>query len=292
VQWWLFAYGGRMRIALAQLTAGPDPSENLAQVANRVAAAAESGADLVVFPEATMKAFGDSLRGITEPLDGPWAQQVAALAVEHDLVVMAGMFTPGGPSGAGRPRIRNTLLVTGRGIHDGYDKVHLFDAYGFQESRTVEPGETPCVVSVPARTGGTMVGLSICYDVRFPALYTALAVAGATTHVVIASWQDGPGKLDQWRLACRARAMDTTSWVLACGQAAPAGTTPGEPTKAPMGVGHSLVIDPAGTIVAELGDAPGLLLHDIDPGLAVAARRDLPVLDNRVVDLPGVRRLA
>lgn len=291
-----------MRIALAQVSSGPDPAANLTLVGEWTARAAVAGADLVVFPEATMKAFGHSLRGVAEELDGPWAQQVAAYADRADIVVMAGMFTPGepepsGPEGpsrnAGRARVRNTLLVTGRGIHDGYDKVHLFDAFDFRESRTVAPGEAPCLVSVPSRDGGgALVGLSICYDVRFPALYTALAAAGATVHVVPASWQDGPGKLEQWRLACRARALDTTSWVLACGQAVPASATPGVSTGAPTGVGHSMVVDPSGEVIAELGATADLLVVEIDPDRALRARTELPVLANRVIDLPRVRRLA
>ncbi|QGF24904.1 carbon-nitrogen hydrolase family protein [Raineyella fluvialis] len=294
-----------MRIALAQVTSGPDPQANLALVRDWTGRAAAAGADLVVFPEATMKAFGQSLRGVAEPLDGPWAREVAEIAERADIVVMVGMFTPGEPEhgeagaarsadpGQGRPRIRNTLLVTGRGIHDGYDKLHLFDAFGFRESRTVAPGGDPCLVSVPARDGGgALVGLSICYDVRFPALYTALAAAGATVHVVPASWQDGPGKLEQWRLACRARALDTTSWVLACGQAVPTGLTAGSPAEAPTGVGHSMVVDPSGSVVAELGPEADLLVLDIDPDAAFTARTALPVLANRVTDLPAVRRLA
>lgn len=286
-------YGGCMRIALAQLSSGPEPQENLAKVGRWTARAAEVGADLVIFPEATMKAFGQSLRGVAETLEGPWARGVAAHADRHDVVVMAGMFTPGEPGDSGRDRFRNTLLVTGRGIHDGYDKIHLFDAFGFQESRTVEPGVDPCTVSVPARTGGgAVVGLSVCYDVRFPALFTALAASGALVHVVVASWQDGPGKLDQWRLTVRARAVDTASWVIAVGQALPPGAESGRGGGAPTGVGHSMVVDPTGTVVAELGEGPDLLVHDIEPELASRTRDQLPVLANRVADLPLVRRLA
>ena len=282
-----------MRIALAQLSAGPVPADTLADVGRWTARAAAAGADLVVFPEATMKAFGASLRGVAEPIGGPWGSAVAAYADQHDVVVMVGMFTPGRPDDSGRERVRNTLLVTGRGIHDGYDKIHLFDAYGFQESRTVEAGEDPCTVSIPARAGGgTVMGLSVCYDVRFPGLFTALADAGATTQVVIASWQDGPGKLDQWRLSCRARAVDTGSWLLACGQAVPTGAVSGRGGGAPTGVGHSMGVDPTGSVVAERGDGPERRVCDCDPAQASATRRELPVLANRVVDLLAVRRLA
>ncbi|WOP18412.1 carbon-nitrogen hydrolase family protein [Raineyella sp. LH-20] len=289
-----------MRIALAQVSSGPDPVDNLATIGEWTARAADENADLVVFPEAMMKAFGRGLRDVAEPVDGPWARAVADHADRHDLVAMAGMFTPEDPdrpegrgSGTSTPRIRNTLLVTGRGIHDGYDKLHLFDAFGFQESRTVAPGIDPCLVSVPARVGGgALVGLSICYDVRFPALFKALAEAGATVQVVAACWQDGPGKLEQWRLTCRARAADSTSWVLACGQPVPEGTAPGTATGAPRGVGHSMVVDPTGTVVAELGAGPDLLIVDLDPEEATRTRVALPVLANRVTELEPVRRLA
>src|SRR5580765_3550242 len=97
-----------MKIALAQIVAGADPAANLDLVAERVADAAAAGAELVVFPEATMRAFGHPLRGIAEPLDGPWATAVAELARSAGVTVAVGMFTPGIDG-----RVRNTLLVTG-----------------------------------------------------------------------------------------------------------------------------------------------------------------------------------
>ncbi len=280
-----------MRIALAQISAGPEPVDNLDLVASWTARAADAGADLVLFPEATMKAFGQSLRGVAQPLDGPWARGVGAIADRHHLVVAAGMFTPGGPDpDTGRERVRNTLLVTGSGLTVGYDKIHLFDAFGFAESRTVAPGRAPVLVRVPTRSGGVVpVGLSICYDVRFPTLFTALASAGALVQLVGASWQDGPGKAEQWELLCRARALDSGSWVVGCGQAVPAGATPGESATAPTGAGGSVVVAPMGGVVARLGTGEDLLLADIDPELAVSTRRTLPVLANRVDPLPAVR---
>ena len=115
-------------------------------------------------------------------------------------------------------RVRNTLLVTGPTgggdeIHTGYDKIHLFDAFGFAESDTVEPGDATRVVTVD----GVGVGLSVCYDIRFPGQYTALASAGARLTLCSASWGAGPGKVDQWRLLARARALDSTTFLLAAG---------------------------------------------------------------------------
>jgi predicted amidohydrolase len=147
------------------------------------------------------------------------------------------MFTPD-PSG----RVRNTLLVTGRGTHLGYDKIHLFDAFGFTESATVAPGETPVLVEVD----GVALGLATCYDLRFPELFRHLAAEGAAAVLVAASWGAGEGKREQWELLARARALDSTAWVLACGQADPAASGLDYGATAPTGVGHSVVVDPAG----------------------------------------------
>ena len=127
-----------MRIALAQIAATADPAENLDLVADGAKRAAAAGAAIVVFPEATMCAFGNPLGPVAEPLDGPWAQRVRAIADDAGLTVVAGMFTP-----ATHGRVHNTLLATGGGVEAGYDKIHLFDAFGFAESRTVAPG-TDC----------------------------------------------------------------------------------------------------------------------------------------------------
>ena len=112
--------------------------------------------------------------------------------------------------------MHNTLLLTGAGVDEvTYRKIHLFDAFGFLESDTVDPGDEPVTFPV----GDTTVGVATCYDIRFPRLFTRLAHDGATVSVVGASWGDGPGKVEQWELLARARALDTTSWVVAVGQA-------------------------------------------------------------------------
>ena len=261
-----------MRLALAQITSGPDPAANLGLVAEHTARAAVQGAELVVFPEATMRCFGHPLAEVAEPLDGPWASRVRALAADAGVVVVAGMFTPGDGG-----RVRNTLLATGPGVEAAYDKIHLFDAFGYAESDTVAGGDKPVVVEV----GGVGVGLTTCYDVRFPGLFTALADAGAQLVCVCASWGAGPGKVDQWQLLTRARALDATTFVAACGQADPAAAGEVRRGAAPTGVGHSALVGPTGEVEATLGAAPGLLLHDIDPDRVAEVRRTLPVLVNR-----------
>jgi predicted amidohydrolase len=260
-----------VRIALAQLISTADPAANLDQVADLTASAAARGAELVVFPEATMRCFGRSLVEVAEPVDGPWADRLRRIAVQHGVVVAAGMFTPSGDG-----RVRNTLLVVGPEVDAHYDKIHLFDAFGFIESDTVAPGREPLVVTV----NGIGVGFTTCYDVRFPGLYTALAEQGAQLICVCASWGAGPGKVEQRELLTRARALDSTSFVAACGQADPA--TTGAPVgSAPTGVGHSAVIGPTGAVLDVLGVEVGLLVVDIDPAEVAGVRATLPVLLNR-----------
>ena len=263
-----------MRIALAQILSGSDPAANLLLVREYTGRAADAGAQLVVFPEATMCRFGVPLAPIAEPIDGPWANGVRRIATDSGITVIAGMFTP-----AGDGRVTNTLIAAGPGTPNRpdthYDKIHLYDAFGFTESRTVAPGREPVVVTVD----GVRVGLSICYDIRFPALYTELACRGAQLIVVCASWGSGPGKLEQWTLLARARALDSTSYVAAAGQADPGDSLTG--SGAPTGVGGSLVASPSGEVVASAGDRPQLVVADIDVDTVAQARDSIAVLRNR-----------
>lgn len=123
-------------------------------------------------------------------------------------------------------------------------------------------------------------GLATCYDVRFPALFTWLAGLGAEAIILPASWAGGPGKVDQWRDLCRARAMDATAWVVGVDQADPASVQKPVRPGSPTGVGHSLVVDPWGRVVAEAGGSEELLLVDVDAQAVAEARRTVPVLEN------------
>ncbi|OBK23367.1 carbon-nitrogen hydrolase family protein [Mycobacterium asiaticum] len=263
-----------MRIALAQILSGADPAANLQLVRECSERAADAGAKLVVFPEATMCRFGVPLAPIAEPLDGPWANGVRRIARDAGITVVAGMFAPTSDG-----RVTNTLIAAGPGTPNDpdtrYDKIHLYDAFGFTESRNVAPGREPVVITVD----GVGVGLTTCYDVRFPALYTELADRGAQLIVVAASWGAGPGKLEQWTLLTRARALDSTSYVAAVGQADPgdSANTKGAPT----GVGGSLVASPLGEVVASAGSEPELVVADLALDAVDVARKNIAVLRNR-----------
>ena len=254
-----------MRVALAQLIASTDPSVNLDQVRERIEQAAAAGADLVVFPEATMCSFVRPRADAAEPLDGPWANAVREAATAADLTVVVGMFTT-----TETDLVANTLLVTGA-TETHYDKLHLFDALGYAESRQIRAGDHP----VHFELGGHRIGLATCYDVRFPALFTHLARQGAALILVPSSWAPGPRKLHQWRTLVTARAMDATAFVVAVDQA----LSPESPDgRTPTGVGHSMVVDPYGTVLLELGDGPDLAVIDLDPADVEDVRHRLPVL--------------
>ncbi len=262
-----------MRIALAQIQAGTEPADNLKLVDEYTRRAADSGADLVLFPENTMCRIGRSLADVAEPLDGPWADGVRAIAAGAGITVVAGMFVPSDERD-GRPRVTNTLVASGKGVDAHYDKIHLYDAFGFTESRTIAPGHEPVVVTVD----GVGVGLTLCYDIRFPELYVELARRGAQVITVHASWGTGPGKLEQWNLLARARALDTGSFVAAVGQA-----YPGDEIAAlgPTGVGGSVVASPLGEVVDVAGADPTLLVTDIDTDTVASVRDTIAVLRNR-----------
>lgn len=261
-----------MRVALSQITSTGSPADNLTLVRRSVTAAADAGASVVVLPEATMARFGTPLAPVAEPLDGPWATAVAAIAEEHGVLVVAGMFTP-----ADDGRVFNTLLATGFGQHVGYDKVHLFDAFGFTESRTVAPGSDLVTVTVDDVT----FGLATCYDIRFPGVFTGLADRGASAVLLGAAWGAGPGKREQWELLVRARALDSTCWVVACGQADPTESGLAPHATAPSGIGYSMVAGPSGAVTAQLGAADDLLVTDLDLELVGTTRAAIPVLANR-----------
>lgn len=260
------------RFALCQLNSTEQPEDNIGLIRQQVRAAAEQGAEIAVFPEAMMARFGAPLAPLAEPLEGPWAQAVAEIAKEHNMLVIAGMFTPA-PEG----RVHNTALVTGRDTHTGYHKIHLYDAFGFHESDTVAGGLRLATIELDDIT----IGVATCYDLRFPELFQSLADAGSSVVVVPSSWGAGEGKREQWELLVRARALDSGNWVLACDQSDPSATGVEVNPKAPTGIGYSMAANPFGSTVAQLGAGPDQLIVDVDPDLAERSRTATAVLANR-----------
>ncbi|MHB2251034.1 carbon-nitrogen hydrolase family protein [Corynebacterium aurimucosum] len=267
-----------MKVAAVQLTSTGDVEENLAVALDKIREAADNGAQLIVLPEATTQSF-DSGRLDThaESLDGPTAAAVRALAEELGVYVVLGMFTPADTVQRGEKtinRVANVALIAGPGVLGGYEKIHTYDAFRYKESDTVRPGESLVVFDA----GELSVGVATCYDIRFPEQFKELARQGAQLIVVPTSWADGPGKLEQWRLLSAARALDSTTYILAAGQARPGGEAKAGEASGPTGIGHSVLVAPDGTRLAEAGYEPEILYGEVDPGTVAKVRESLPVL--------------
>ncbi|MFC7456753.1 nitrilase-related carbon-nitrogen hydrolase [Brachybacterium sp. GCM10030267] len=280
------------RIALAQITVSEEFETTALRVRRAVADAAAAGAHLVLLPEATLTPFGTDLRRAAEAHHDAFESLLQELADQHALVIAAGSFTT-----ADADRVHNTVIVRGPApgshataaatddaggaaddpIHLEYRKIHLFDAYGHRESDTVAPGHELVTIDLH----GTRLGLATCYDVRFAEQFTALARRGAEAILLPLAWADGPGKSEQLRLLLQARALDSTSVVLAADQAPPADYA----GRAARGIGQSAVIGPLGQIRQELGREEGMLVVDLDLAEIAAARAALPVLEH-AADLP------
>jgi len=266
-----------MRVALCQIPVSATPSVNLGRVATALREAADGGADLAVFPEATQVRFGSDLRAAAEPVDGPFGSGLAAAAKDTGVALVAGVFEPA-PDG----RVYNTAVVfDGHGeLVATYRKLHLFDAFGHQESAEVAPGSVPVLCTL----AGVRVGLEICYDVRFGELSRALAVAGAQLLVLPAAWAAGPFKEEHWVTLVRARAIENTVWVAAVGQV----PDRGEPrTRAATGVGRSMLVDPLGVVRLDMGPSAGVAVGSVDTGLVETVRATVPSLANRRDDVFG-----
>lgn len=266
-----------MRIALCQLPVSPDPAVNLGRVRGALDRAAGQGAELAVFPEATQARFGTDLQAVAEPLDGPFGTGLAAAARDTGVSLVAGVFEPA-PDG----RVYNTAVGYGPAGQRvaAYRKIHLFDSLGETESKVVAPGDEP----VLAELAGLRVGVLTCYDIRFPELARALVARGADLLVVPAAWAAGLFKEEHWVTLVRARAIENTVWVAAAGQV-PDPDSP--PTRAPTGIGRSMLVDPMGTVRLDLGSFPGVGSGDVDTALTAQIRDRLPCLEHRREDVFG-----
>ena len=263
-----------MRVAAVQLNTTDDQAANLA-VADRLArAAAADGARLIVLPE-TWTAIGsdEQLRAAAEPLDGPSIGWARALARELGVDLVAGSILE---RLEGHERLANTSVhVDPSGeLRAAYRKLHMFDVEvdgrTYRESELEEPGDE---IVTSETADGTELGLSICYDLRFPELYRILAVRGARVFTVPAAFTLATTR-DHWETLLRARAIENQVFVIAANQvgAHPAGQRSG---------GRSMIVDPWGLVLAQAQDAEGYIVADLDLGRQEEIRSRLPALANR-----------
>jgi len=264
----------RMRAAAVQLTATPDLDRNL-ECADRITrAAAAEGAQLVVLPE-KWAALGraEALIAGAQSLDGPAVRWARAIARELGIDLVAGSFAE---RVAGEERLRNTSVHVGPDgeIRATYRKVHMFDVTVegtvYRESEHEQPGEE---LVVSATADGVQLGLSICYDLRFPELYRILALRGARIFSVPAAFTV-PTTRDHWEILLRARAIEDQAFVVAANQI-------GEHEPGLRSGGRSMIVDPWGLVLALAPDREGHIVAELDLEAQARIRRELPALANR-----------
>ncbi|HEX8940771.1 MAG TPA: carbon-nitrogen hydrolase family protein [Candidatus Limnocylindrales bacterium] len=272
------------RVALVQLDAGPDVEANLERARGLVERALAAGPELVALPETFLyRGPAAGLRASAAPIPGPRTEPFAELARDAGAWLLLGSLAERSPD-PDRPYLTSVLLAPDGSISATYRKVHLFDIAvsdgpSARESARATPGEAVSVATLE-RSGGrgtVRLGLSICYDVRFPELYRSLALAGAEILTVPADFTERTGR-DHWEVLLRARAIENAAFVIA-----PAQTGSGGGATIPA-FGRSLVVDPWGTVLAQAPDGPGVVVADLDLDRVAAVRAQIPALANRRPD--------
>lgn len=263
-----------LRVACLQFTPGPDISANLAQVERFARAAARAGAQLIALPEYALALSSSSklMRNLAAPEEHhPGLEALRDLARKLDVWLLAGSLTV---KTSGEKIANRSYLIDQLGtVRAQYDKLHMFDVVlpdgrAISESRTYSAGNHACVASVPIGT----IGLTICYDLRFPQLFRTLAKAGAQIITVPAAFDSQIGHL-HWHLLLRARAVETSCYIVA---PATCGHAPGGPSN----FGHSLIIDPKGKVLADAGAGSGWIAADLDMNQPRIVREGVPSLQH------------
>ena len=265
--------GREITAAAIQMSSTPNREENLETAERLMRAAAASGANLLTLPELwSCHGLEKVYKENAEPIPGPTTDFLGNLARELGVYVLGGSILEGDPSSR---KLHNTSTFFGP---DGemsavYRKIHLFDVKApdreYLESETIAPG----VEIVTAKAAGATLGLSVCYDLRFPELYRLLALRGAEVLVVPAAFTLQTGK-DHWDLLLRARAVENQAFVVAPAQW-------GQKADGRWTYGRSIIVDPWGTVLAQCPDRDGYALATLDLDYLDRFRQDFPAVKNR-----------
>lgn len=265
-----------MRIALHQMTSNIDPTRNASDMADAIASAAENGAVMYFAPEMSLLIDRDRVRARGHMVDesqNSSLQSLIAAAARHRIWVHIGSM-PILDEGAEKLANRSIIITPDGAIVARYDKMHLFDvdlASGetWRESSAYVGGQQPVVVQTPIG----LMGLAICYDMRFPDLFSTYAKSGVDVITLPSAFTVPTGEA-HWHVLLRARAIESATFVIAAAQC-------GVHEDGRQTYGHSLVVDPWGTILCDMGSAPGLAYVDLDLDALNQVRKQIPVHANR-----------
>ena len=265
------------KIAVVQLCASTRKQENLQRITRYIAEAAGNGAQMCAFPEFMMfytpgSQGAGELAAEAEDINGEFVSAVCGAARDNRVEVVGTFYERSSRD----DRVYDTsFLADGSGaIRSAYRKIHLYDALGFRESDKLEPGGS---ISAPVASAAGTTGMMICYDLRFPEMARALAEAGSHTLVVPSAWVRGEKKEEHWITMNRARAMENGCFVVAPGHTGN------------IYCGRSLVVDPFGNVLLDMGTGEGVGYADLDLHRVEETREALPLLKNRRTDIyPGL----
>jgi predicted amidohydrolase len=261
------------RIAIAQIRASTEKTENLKTAQELISEATSHGAAIIVFPEFLMSFSPTSqtpeeLCAIAEPINGPFSSALRETAREKQIGVLVTIYET---TTVANHVYDSALWINSRGdIAAVYRKLHLYDAFGFKESAKFVAGNE---LTPPFKTDAGRVGMLICYDLRFPELARILALQGAEILVAPSGWVEGEMKVEHWQTMVRARALENGSYVIAPDQVGN------------IYIGHSMIVDPFGRIMLDMDDREGVEVVDLDLALLRDVRQKLPLLDNRRHDI-------
>jgi len=266
-----------IRAAAIQLNSKADKGRNLETAERLVRAAADDGAELIVLPEKwNVLGNADALHGGAEPLDGPTISAARSWARELGIHLVAGSIAE---RVDGHEKLFNTSTLIGPDgeLHARYRKIHMFDVdvggVSYRESDNEEPGDEIVTAALGGSLPDVTLGMTVCYDLRFPELYRILAVRGATVLSVPSAFTFDTGK-DHWEILVRARAIENQAFVVAPNQI-------GEAPPHYRSYGHSMLVDPWGVVLAEADDVECFVAADLDLQTEDRVRATLPSLANR-----------